>query len=350
MTLNGFQSRSLSSPFAYRYPTPFTASLLIDVFNLSLLSAYKVIAYTGCILQLSGIFFLVYYFSKSTKAAFLSLVVTAFTLMNIKFLLFDVYRPDHLAYFFVIVAMYFALTKKFYALLITVMIGVQFREFVIAPLIAFMLNVIIEKNKKEFIRYILPTAIGLLISIVIPRILIPVVETRQYLNTDSILNINFYKHAFNPKRLFNFTYSIIAYFLPVLMLITKSRLSIITDKYKGEKLRILLCYSAVILILMCIGGTDLTRFVTYFFIIQVLLIAAISDQLHWPEILFMLTAIFIFNRIWLHIPMMTAPGKLDFYPGYSNKINISTLERIAEISLFIFLSMLIRRKYNKRLD
>ena len=92
---DGFNAVPLASPFAYRYLTPFLVHGL-SLLGLTIAQGFDLIAYFGAIAQLAGIFFFVDWLAKSRKGAYLAMGVTALSLYNVKFLLFDIYRPDHL--------------------------------------------------------------------------------------------------------------------------------------------------------------------------------------------------------------------------------------------------------------
>ena len=125
MARDGFKAQPLASPFAYRYLTPLIVNGITRISGLSIENGFYVIAYLGAIAQLAGIFFFTNWLTRSRKGAYLAMAVTALSLYNVKFLLFDIYRPDHLAYALILVQTYFAFEKKFLLLLITTIIASQ---------------------------------------------------------------------------------------------------------------------------------------------------------------------------------------------------------------------------------
>ena len=141
----GFDARPMLSPFAYRYPTPFIAAGLCSIFGVPTESGFRMVAYMGAILQLCGVFLLVRCFIKSKGGAYLAMFVTALSFFNIKFLVFDVYRPDHFAYAFLLLGFYLFVKRRYYLLLITTAAGVQFREFVLVPMLAYLVTLAASK-------------------------------------------------------------------------------------------------------------------------------------------------------------------------------------------------------------
>ncbi|MBK9778876.1 MAG: hypothetical protein IPP55_02320 [Anaerolineales bacterium] len=97
MAKDGLNAEPLASPFAYRFLIPGLVNLLSRT-GLSIESGFKLIAYIGAFTQLTGIFLFVRWLGRSSRGAWIALLVTAFSLFNVKFLIFDPFRPDHLAY------------------------------------------------------------------------------------------------------------------------------------------------------------------------------------------------------------------------------------------------------------
>ena len=154
-----------------------------------------------------------------------ALLVTAFSLFNVKFLLFDVYRPDHLAYALILLQTYFALERRFWPLLLSTMLACQVREFNVVPLLAYLFA--LSRTQPEasavpkrpaVLSEALISAVGLVAALGLPRLLIPVAEDYQFasLTRDGLLRILL--APFVLSRDANFVYSVIAYLLPSLMI------------------------------------------------------------------------------------------------------------------------------------
>src|SRR5258708_4412828 len=153
MAQNGFNT-PLASPFVYRYVTPLLVYEMTHSFGLGLDDGFKVIAYLGSFLQLTGVFLFTRWFTRSLKGAYVALVITAFSLFNVKFLLFDIYRPDHLAYALILLQTCFAFKRKFFSLIITTLIASQIREFNLIPLLAYLFAFAVRKDRRIFMREI----------------------------------------------------------------------------------------------------------------------------------------------------------------------------------------------------
>ena len=132
----GFETKLLVAPFIYRYATPLMAGSLHQYTGLSLYKSFKLITYIGLIGELFGIFLIVHNLARSQKSAYVGMVVVAFSMYNMKFLLFDVYRADTLAYAIILLCTWLALKRRFIPLLFVTILGLQVREFVAVPLLA----------------------------------------------------------------------------------------------------------------------------------------------------------------------------------------------------------------------
>lgn len=342
----GFAARPLFSPYAYRYPTPFIAAWLSSAFNISTESGFKVIAYFGAVLQLSCLYFIVHQFTKSKRGAYIAVFVTAFSLFNVKFLMFDVFRPDHLAYALVLLCFYLAVQHSFYLLLIVTVIGVQFREFVLVPLLAYLLSLSADRDWKKLKKFLLPSLIGIAVAVILPRILIPVTKDIQSIpfSLEGIRRL--FRLPTDHRRNLNFVFSVLAYTLPTWMLLTRSRLKDAVNQLPSNVVSLLVFYTLLVLLLSFYGGADLVRFVTYLFLPQALLVGLMSHKASKVEIAAMIIATVIFNKIWANIPIWDFEQYLDFYSGQGSRLNSTTALRFGELFAFIALGIVIKRLHS----
>jgi len=345
MAKDGFNAQPLASPFAYRYLTPLLVNSITKISSLSIENGFLVIAYLGAIAQLTGIFFFANWLTRSRKGAYLAMLVTALSLFNVKFLVFDIYRPDHLAYALILLQTYFAFKNKFLPLLVTTIIASQIREFNIIPLVAYLVASWHSEERPAIIKHIFSSALFLLPAIILPRLLIPVTENYQIigLSLDGILTALVLSLA--PSVSINFIFSILAYLLPLLFIADAKTIKAALSALPDDQRRYLRTYTILVLILSFFGGTDFYRFATFLFLPQIILISLIAPQKSKLQIGAMLAAIFIFNRIWLPFPIWDKGKYLDFYGGFALRLNWSTLYRILECLAFISLGYLFRKQY-----
>lgn len=349
MAKDGFNAKPLASPFAYRYITPLIVNGIVRVFSTSIQNGFLAIAYFGAITQLTGIFFFIFWLTKSRKGAYLAMMVTTLSLFNVKFLLFDPYRPDHLAYALILLQTYFAFEKKFLLLLFTTLIASQIREFNIIPLVAYMIASWPSQERMAFIKSSLLSILFLLPAILLPRILIPVTENYQIvgLSQDGILTALLLPLI--PTIDINFIFALLAYLLPLLFIIGPGTVkTALLHLPEGQRI-FLYAYTFLVLLLSFFGGTDFYRFATFLFLPQIILIGLITPQKSNLQIGLMFAVTFIFNRIWLPFPIWDKDQYLDFYGAFALRLNWTTLFRILECLGYIFLGFLLR-KYSRSIS
>jgi hypothetical protein len=342
MAQDGFKP-PLASPFAYRYLTPLLVYGLSHLFGIPIENGFRSIAYLGAFLQLIGVFSFTSWFTHSTKGAYVALGVTAFSLFNIKFLLFDIYRPDHLAYAFMLLQTYFAFERKFPPLLLATLIGLQIREFNIIPLAAYLFTFARLKDGPTFVKEAASSAVGLAIAVLLPRLLIPVGENFQFadLSRDGILRVLLAPLVL--ARDLNFLFSLAAYFLPTLMIAGMKETKAIIQSWNSETRSFLFLYVGLVMIFSFLGGTDFYRFSTYLFLPQAIMLGYLAQRVTTLEIAIMGAAVFIFNRIWLPFPTSDAGAYLDFYGGFATRLSWTSVTRIVECLAFIGAGFFVKR-------
>jgi hypothetical protein len=348
MAEHGFAREFRISPFIYRYAAPFLAGITHRFTELSIYKSFKAITYMGAIGELSGVFLLVRHLTKSEKSASIGMLAVAFSLYNIKYPLYDVYRPDILAYPIILISTWLAFKDYFFPLLLTTMIGLQFREFTIVPLLAYLATKLQSAGSKTSIRNVIISMIGLVIAIGIPRLLIPVVEHAEAVQlSPKAIGQVIQLLSLWPRNI-NIIYIVLAYFLPFLILCCVPPLRKIREEMPIEQVRYLAYYSGTVFLLLMIGGTDLDRFATYFFLPLAVLTGLLAKNQSFLTLLLVLIVQIIFNRIWLPFPVWDFDSIVNFYGGWSNVINIASLWRFAElIALAIIGNLLVRFLQNK---
>jgi hypothetical protein len=344
MAKDGFNAQPLASPFAYRYLTPLIVNGITRISSLSIEHGFLLVAYLGATAQLAGIFFFTNWLTNSRKGAYLAILVTALSLFNVKFLLFDIYRPDHLAYALILLQTYFAFEIKFLPLLITTIIASQIREFNIIPLIAFLIANWRLQPRTVMIKHTFLSALCLLPAIILPRILIPVTENYQIVGLSQEGILTALSLPFIPTIDINFIFSVIAYILPVLFIADMKMIKSTISGLPDDQRIYLYIYTSLVLFLTFFGGTDFFRFTTFLFLPQIILIGHIAPQKSNIQIGLMLVITFIFNRIWLPFPIWDKDQYLDFYGAFALRLNWSTLYRILECLAFILLGFLLRKQ------
>jgi hypothetical protein len=342
MAQNGFNS-PLASPFAYRYVTPLLVYEMTHFLGISLEDGFKSIAYLGAFLQLTGVFLFTHWLTRSIKGAYVALVATAFSLFNVKFLIFDVYRPDHLAYALMLLQTYFAFKQRFFPLLMTTLFATQIREFNLIPLLAYLFAFASRRDRPIFIRELVVSALGLALAIGLPRLLIPVTESFDFVELSPIGILRVLIAPLVLTRDFNFVFSVIAYLLPIFVL-AGPREIVSTYKSLPDQVRAFLSgYIVLVLAFSFLGGTDFFRFSTFLFLPQAIMLGFLSQTSSNLKLIISGAAVFIFNRIWLPFPLSDLGAYLDFYGAYSTRFNGASIARLAECFAFIAFGFVARK-------
>jgi hypothetical protein len=189
----------------------------------------------------------------------------------------------------------------------------------------------------------LTSVLGLGVALGIPRLLIPVVEDFQFvsLSRDGLLRMLLAPLVL--ARDANFLYSLIAYGLPLLMIVGIDDLRAIIEPLNAFTKAFMLAYSGFVLTLSFFGGTDFYRFATYLFMPQAILVALLARRSRLAHIVVMLMAVIVFNRLWLPFPMSDAGTYLDFYGGFGTRFDWASVLRIIECGIFIGIGQLVRK-------
>jgi len=358
----GLDSRDLIAPYVYRYLNPLLAHGLAAAFIITTFTALKIIAYWGAISQLFTIYLLTRHLGFRLRASLVAMLVTAFSMWNLKFLMFDSFRPDHLAYALMALAVLALLSRHPLWCLALSAIGLQTREYLAIPPLILALFSLNEwwQNRAHKKPLLLATFSVLVTSlaVILPRLLIPATESTQFVDPSNnpATIVNLIDMPLNLGRDFNLLFTVTAYFLPLLLLATPARLKSVWARLgrplaKAPEMRVfLVIYTGMVFLLTLYGGHDLGRYFTYAFITQVILIGfLLKEDIRGEEMIYMFVVIVIFNRLWLPIPIWDFEKYLDFYGGYAERVNLVSLMRVLELAVYIVgafsLRAILRKKY-----
>lgn len=336
----------LWAPFVYRFLTPLLAGNIAALFSLTTETAFVLLNYMGGIWQLFMVYVLAGHFSRRAWHAWAAVGVVALSLYQIKYMFWDVARPDPLAYPLMAVAV-LALFHRRYGLCVAAScIGLLTREFLIVPPIVLELMLLQEywrTRSRVTLRWMIFAFVLVSLFVIVPRVLIPIEGSGQYVDpvNDTSTLKNLIRAPLSERRDFNLAFNLISYFLPVLLLVTPERARRAWHDLAGYRQFIVL-YSVPVLVLTMYGGTDLWRFVTYLFIpLVIILVAILRRGVPVVEVIYMLGAVAIYNKIFLGFPDLIGPI-LDFYGGYDNRVNVITLMRLFEVATFVLGAVLLR--------
>ena len=317
----------LVAPYAYRPLTPLLAGWMMRAFNFSAWRSFKFIAWSGAALNLLTLYWLLRRVGYRFATCLWVLVIIALAQFQVKFLFFDPFRPDHLAFPLINLA-YLALWSNLFLLAILfISIGLLAREFLLLPAGAFLAAA--WRDRKKCLPAILIAVTGVMVMM-FTRWLIPVSGSEDYISTANFgdLTGSLLAVPLDWRRTLNLLFCLLAYLLPVGMLFTK-------DRWRnmwlglGERRVWLAAHAALTLLLALYGGTDLARFVVYLYLPLAVALGGILDdeEVSTPEKVFILIAVIIFNRIPWSYPTASLDAYLDFFGGYHDRLNLTSALR-----------------------
>jgi len=341
---------NLAAPFAYRPLTPFMARGLANILNSSLETGFRIVAWMGALLTLTSSYALARTIGAQHKNALLIILIIAGSFFQLKYLLFDVYRPDHLAYGLLILAFIALLHKQWLACIIISAMGLLTREFCIIPLVLMLLHLFSQLWKEQTgrainVMWLISGGIVIVIFVLLPRLLLPIETTFVYatlFKPDPTAIETITQPLTSLRRNLNLLFSLLAYVLPLIWLGGWAQIKGAWQDL-GDHRWLVGGYTLMVLGLTLIGGTDLARFVTYLHI-PLIIFSVFLLKKDTPLILLvgLFLSLIIFNRIPFEIPQENYNHFIDFYGGYHDRINSAVILRWQELIVFLFIAVGIR--------
>lgn len=330
---------NLYAPFVYRFVTPLLAGLISDGLGCSTWNGFKVVAYVGGITQLVAAFVLAEYMKARFWQALVVMATVALTLYQLKFLIFDVTRPDHLAYALMIVATWALFERRYVICVAASCLGLLIREFMIIPAVLLMLTLARDywaTRSRHTLVVMAITLVMVSLFVIVPRAVIPIAGTGQFVDpvNDSSTLSNLTRAPQSKRRLFNIFFNFVSYTVPIWMLLTVPRLRRAWAGLAGYRWMIGL-HTVMVLVLALYGGTDIWRFMTFLVVPQVIVLAVLlrDETIDPVEILYVLVVMLVYNKILLDIPNWI-DQYLDFYGGYDIRITTKSLMRGYHLAVF----------------
>lgn len=353
MAQNGIRgNEALVAPYAYRPIVPLLAGVIGRVTERSVLAGFRAVTYAGLISQLVLIYVLARQFTRQQWAAWVVMLVAAISTYHVKFLLFDIYRPDSLAFTLILIGMLAFVRRQrsvggavFYTLiiLITSALGLLVREFCALPAALLAARLLLEFVRTRRLRPLLE-AVGIVavigLAYWLPQRLIPVGRSDQFLSGDLS---NLWDIVSNIPRSFNILLGAAIYLLPLLVLLTPPRARRLWARLGDHRLDMAL-YVVIVLALALVGGSDIVRFVVYLFVPVIILLALLLDDgLRPAEVIYALLATAVYNRILSPIPQESLEAYLDFYIVWFDRTSPVTWLRAGELLLWLAGAFALRR-------
>lgn len=329
---------ALVAPFAYRFVGPVLARGLDQSLPLSVDDGFRIVTYVGVVAELVLVCALARLIGAARGSAFAVMAVAALSLFNVRFLLFDIYRPDALAFALGLASTCILLSGRSGAAAGVAAAGLLVREFLVAPLAAGL--AVLARVPGSSARRLFWAALSVAVAVaatLLPRLLIPVqqnVAATDLFRGDLLRTL--WTTPFSGLRNINIVFCVASYFLPVLALGGGGRLTRAWQRL-GERKTVVIVSAVLTLALTMYGGTDVARFTAYFVVVQTILLAALLREGVSPlEVGLTLLAVAIFNRVYVFtVPMEPIDRYLDFYGGFADRVNAATAWRAVELVAWI---------------
>jgi hypothetical protein len=329
---------TLVAPFAYRFVSPLLARGLDQWLPLSVDDGFRIVTYAGVVAELTLVYALARLVGAASGAAFVVMAVAALSLFNVRFLLFDIYRPDALAFALALASTLMLLSARPGAATSVAAAGLLVREFLLAPLVAGL--AVLARWPGPWARRLVWIAASVAVAgaaAILPRLLVPVHE--NVAATDPFrgdLLRTLWTTPLSGLRNLNIVFCVVSYFLPVLALGGGGRL-VRAWAHLGDARSVVIVSALVTVALTMYGGTDVARFTAYFVVVQTILLAALLCEGVSPiEVGLALLAVAVYNRVHVFtVPMEPIDRYLDFYGGFADRVNAATAWRAVELIAWI---------------
>ena len=379
MAENGvLNNLGLVAPYAYRPIPPFLAGFIGEYAGRSVIAGFRVVTYVGTISQLVLVFALARQFTRKHWVAWVVMIVIGLSTYHVKFLLFDIYRPDSLAYSVILVGMLAFVRKnrvewahsraplhsteyegeanvgavrepplqtQFFldaVILASAALGSLVREFCAIPAALLAFRLLRDFRQTRHIRYLVEMVIVVGVVAVaywLPRQIIQVGRSDQLID---LTGGGIFAIILNLTHDANVILGVLIYLLPLIILLTPERARRLWARLHGLRADLTL-YTLIVLALTLIGGTDIARFVVYLFVPLIIALTILLDEgIHWVEIIYMLATTAIYNRIIAPVPQENLDAYLDFYIVWDNRISGQTLLRGVELAAWIAGALVLR--------
>jgi hypothetical protein len=341
----------LVAPFAYRPAAPLILGSIASILQVEPLAVFRF----GTFIATTGFILCCYWFARSqafpVRVSMSIAVALALFYSHVKSPLFHQAVIDIYAYPIFFYAFHLLLQKRFYHCLCIAGIGLFFKEFLLIPILVQAALLIHESKGTAAGRASLMAPLGatfltLLLCFVLPRLLIPVTMSHQTIdpfhNPGTLWRLITY--PLNSARDLNILLIYCAYFLPLLLLLNRER-RMMLQHHLADKYHLLLFYITCNILFTMYGGTNIVVFISYLMVAQILLLGTMITRcrIPWWEIILMLAAVSIFNRIWWPTPqpLEGLSAYLEFYGGPNTPV-LRTAERFAEIGVYMLVFRLLR--------
>ena len=346
----------LAAPFAYRF-APVIVRGLMDGLGLTFIQGFGLLTTVGVTLQLWLTYLLARQLGARFRAALLIMLTLGLSLYYVKFLLFDIFRPDSLGFLLMLAAMLALLRRQYGWALLATAAGLLFREYVavMAVVLAYvLLRAAVQQTGQTRWRalgWLVVTCVVCGLVVVLPRALIEVETTYQVF--DPVNNPETLRKLIDTPldlaRDWSYLLYLTGFLLPALLLMTPRRVRPLLSALKPHGGQLVI-YTTLVLILSMYGGGDIQRYLAYLFIPLIFVLAILFRQgtVSLPEIVLMLVLVALYNRIPWMIPTHSRDSYLAYL--YYRDAEPLRLRQMGELVICFGVMVAARRWLLPRLD
>ncbi len=346
----------LVAPYAYRVGMPYLSHVVANLFSISTEDGFRIVGWLAAVSLLMSIFLLCRNFTADYRQALLPMVLLGLSWQHIKYPLFSWSSVDVAAYPLMVIAFWALITKRFWLCLMVSGIGLLFKEFLAIPWLLLVIRLAVEywrsRSGRELILLGTSVVVGIAL-ILIPRMYIPVTSSEQFIDPvhNTVAPGLLLLILLDKARWLNIIYDTAGYWLPTLLLLSRSRLSALRAELAAIRiLPTMAGYLFLVLVLTIYGGANIFVFVSYTVALQAVVLALIFRHgVTVVEVVFVVAAMLVYNKTFLHIPLPTNvfPSRsfdeyIDFYGGWASRVNMTTLYRFLELATFVIVAAFVR--------
>lgn len=341
---------NLVAPMAYRPGMPFVARVVADVLSAPVEDGFRIVGWLSSIGFLICVFTLARRFTSDYRHALLAMVILGLSAAHIKFPLFFYSLVDVAAYPWMVLAFWALVTRRFTLCLVISSLGVLFKEFLAIPLFLLVLHhggtFWKNRSRRDLVRFLVALGIGLGV-VLIPRLWIHVSATGQFvdpLNDPGTLK-NVLTAPLDEGRWFNILYAVAGYWLPTILLLTRSRIDRVWADLRGFDGWAMSMSLLLVLLLTMYGGTNIFVFVAYSVAVQAVVLALLFRRgVGRAEVIYVVAVMLLYNKTLLHLPLPSDgfDAYIDFYGGYASRVTLPGMMRSIEMGAYVILAMAIR--------
>lgn len=343
----------LVAPFAYRPGMPLLSKAVASVLLVPVTRGFELVALGSAVVFLLAVFGLARSFTRRFGLALVTMVLLGSYATHVKFPLSFSTLVDVAAYPLMALATWALARRRIAACVVISGVGVLlFKEFLAVPLLLAVGQLgwrwWRHPSANNATRLLLAAGIAGAV-IVLPRVLIPVVETAQFIDplNDPATLWRLVRAPLDEYRCFNVVYALVGYWLPTLVLLTRRRLDrLVEDLREMGALGAVLGSLALVVVLTMYGGTNIMVFVAYGVGAQAVVLALILRRgVGWAELAWAVGATVVYGKMLLSIPLPEHgfEAYIDFYGGWSSRVTLSSVVRLVEAVVLVVGGGVVRR-------